>query len=82
MSENEQEQIPVDVKLVEVADSLKYVVGDKYAVHVVMTQPPEVTFGYCFRTAFNWMFACLLWSVIFGICGGLIWFILALIAHA
>lgn len=76
MSE-ENEVVPV--KIEDVSDSLKYIVGDKYAVHVVMTQPPEVTFGYCFRTAFNWMMACAIWSVIFGIAGMLIWFIIALL---
>ena len=62
MSENEQEVVPV--KIAEVADILKYTVGDKYAVHVVMTQPPEVTFGYCFRTAGKLLGACAIYSAI------------------
>ncbi len=63
MSENEQEQT-VPVKITEIADSYKYICGDKYAVHVVMTQPPEVTFGYCFRTAGKWFAASSIYAAI------------------
>lgn len=62
MSENEQEVVPV--KIAEVADILKYTVGDKYAVHVVITEPPELSFGYCFRTAGKWFLAYGIYSAI------------------
>lgn len=71
MSENEQEVVPV--KIAEVADILKYTVGDKYAVHVVMTSQPEVTFGYCFRTAGKWLAACSIYSLIGWIVGSILY---------
>ena len=62
MSENEQEVVPV--KIAEISDAYKYIEGGGYAIHVVMTSPPEVTFGYCFRTAGKWLAACSIYSAI------------------
>ncbi len=76
MSENEQEVVPV--KIAEVADVLKYTVGDKYAVHVVMTSPPEVSLNYCFRTMGWWILASVCWSLIIGAVGFVVMLILAM----
>ena len=71
MPENEQEIVPV--KIAEISDAYKYIEGGGYAVHVVMTSPPEVTFGYCFRTAGKWLAACSIYSLIGWIVGSILY---------
>ena len=65
----EPEQVPVWVKLVDVSDEMKQ--GYRQ-VPVFMQEPPEVTFEYCFKTAGRWIAACAVWSMIYGLVGGLI----------
>lgn len=66
MSENEQEIVPV--KLSDVADGFKIVTIDKLGnVHNsirVAIEPPEFTFGYCFRTAGKWLAASAIYAAI------------------
>ena len=63
MSE-EVEQIPVEVKLVDVSDEMKQ--GYRQ-VPVFMTEPPPVSFGYCFKAMGWWILASFCWSLIIGI---------------
>lgn len=58
---NEPEQVPVWVKLVDVSDEVKQ--GYR-PICVYMNEPPEVSFGYCFRTAGKWIGACSIYSVV------------------
>ena len=58
MSE-EVEQIPVEVKLVDVCDEMKQ--GYRQ-VPVFMTEPPPVSFGYCFKLIGVWLLASLAWA--------------------
>ena len=62
MSENEQEVVPV--KIAEISDAYKYIEGGGYAVHVVMTSPPPITFDYCFKFIGWWLLAAVCWAAI------------------
>ena len=65
MSEESQvEQIPVEVKLVDVSSEMKQ--GYRQ-VCVFMTEPPPVTFGYCFKVMGWWILASFCWTLILGI---------------
>ncbi len=61
---SESEQIPVEVKLVDVSDEMKQ--GYRQ-VCVFMNEPPPVTFGYCFRVMGWWILASVCWTLIIGI---------------
>ena len=58
---NEPEQVPVWVKLVDASDEVKQ--GYR-PICVYLKEPPEVSFGYCFRTAGMWIAACSIYSAI------------------
>ena len=58
---NEQEQIPVEVKLVDVSDEMKQ--GYRQ-VPVFISEPPPVTFDYCFKFIGWWLLAALAWAAI------------------
>jgi hypothetical protein len=75
MSENEVEQIPVEVKLVDVSDEMKQ--GYRQ-VPVFMTEPPPVSFGYCFRVIGWWILASACWALIIGAVGLVVIVILAM----
>ena len=62
--ENQVEQIPVEVKLVDVSAEMKQ--GYRQ-VPVFMTEPPPVSFGYCFKVMGWWILASFCWSLIIGI---------------
>ena len=70
---NEQEQTAVWVKLVDVSPEIKQ--GYR-PVGVFITEPPEFSFRYCFKTAGKWIAASLIWSAIYGAIGGVIMAIL------
>lgn len=80
MSENEQEVVPV--KLAEVAEIFKSVSGEKYAVHVVMNEPPPITFEYCFHVMGLWLAASAVWAFIIGMFSGVVALVIALISQA
>jgi hypothetical protein len=61
---SESEQIPVEVKLVDVSDEMKQ--GYRQ-VCVFMNEPPPVSFGYCFRVMGWWILASVCWTLIIGI---------------
>lgn len=71
MSENEQEVVPV--KISEIGGVYTDLSGDKYAIHVIMNDPPEPSFGYCFRTAGKWIGACSIYSLIGWIVGSILY---------
>lgn len=62
--ENQVEQIPVEVKLVDVSAEMKQ--GYRQ-VPVFMNEPPPVSFGYCFRVMGWWILASFCWTLILGI---------------
>ena len=62
--ENKAEQIPVEVKLVDVSPEMKQ--GYRQ-VPVFITEPPPVTFDYCFKFIGWWILASFCWSLIIGI---------------
>lgn len=66
---NEQEQTAVLVKLVDVSPEIKQ--GYR-PIGVFITEPPEVSFGYCFKTAGKWIAASLIWSALYGAVFGII----------
>lgn len=80
MSENEQEVVPV--KLAEVAEIFKSVSGEKYAVHVVMNEPPPITLEYCFHVMGLWLAASAVWAFIVGFAGGVIALVIAILREA
>jgi hypothetical protein len=76
MSEqNEQEQIPVEVKLVDVSPEMKQ--GYRQ-VCVFMNEPPPVTFRYCFGVIGWWLLASACWAAIFGVAAFVVMVILSL----
>ena len=62
--ENQVEQIPVEVKLVDVSAEMKQ--GYRQ-VPVFMTEPPPVSFGYCFKFIGWWLLASLAWAAILAV---------------
>lgn len=63
----EEEQVPVWVKLVDVANPIDW--GEK-RVCVFMKEPPPVTFSYCFDVMGKWILASFCWSLIIGAIAG------------
>lgn len=64
-----EEQIPVEVKLVDVSEEIQQ--GYR-PIRVYMSEPPEITFGYCFKVVGLWIAASALWSLMIGVVGGVI----------
>lgn len=62
--QNQVEQIPVEVKLVDVSPEMKQ--GYRQ-VCVFMNEPPPVSFGYCFKVMGWWILASFCWTLILGI---------------
>ena len=61
MNENETEQVPVWVKLVDVSTEVKQ--GYR-PVGVFLTELPTPSFGYIFRLVGLWIAALFLWGLI------------------
>ena len=74
--EKEPEQVLVWVKLVDVSSEMKQ--GYRQ-VPVFMTEPPPVTFDYCFKLIGLWLLAAVCWAALLATAVGVVWGVGAII---